>query len=114
MEAALAWISSEIVTDIEDDGPSTLSSTEISVYPNPTRSDAVIGFTLGSPTDVSVKVYDVLGREVVTLASGQRPAGSQYVIWDTRTHSGQNAPNGTYYVRLDADGLITKSLIVSR
>jgi len=115
VDAAVAWINSEIVTDIEDDGPSALSSTGISVYPNPTQSDAIIGFTLERSVNISVKVYDVLGREVADLARGQRPAGSQFVIWNMRTHAGQIAPNGTYFIRFDTDGLTsTKSLIVSR
>ena len=85
------------------------------MYPNPTQSDAIIGFTLERSVDISVKIYDVLGREVADLARGQRPAGSQFVIWNVRTHAGQIAPNGTYFIRFDTDGLTsTKSLIVSR
>lgn len=72
--------------------------------PNPTTGQSEIEFTLTAPLAVSVRVYDVLGREVATLLDGEAaPAGTQTLVWDGHTASGP-APTGTYLVVLEADG----------
>lgn len=72
--------------------------------PNPTTGLSEIEFTLAAPLAVTVRVYDVLGREVATLLDGEAtPAGVQTLVWDGHTASGP-APTGTYLVVLEADG----------
>ena len=64
-------------------------------YPNPFNNETVIRFSLPRGTDVAVAVYDVTGREVVSLANGWLPAGENVLRWSPTLLS-----SGSYYVRL--------------
>jgi hypothetical protein len=44
-------------------------------YPNPFNPSTEIQFQLASPEKVSLKIYDVLGKQIVTLVDETRPAG---------------------------------------
>jgi hypothetical protein len=69
--------------------------------PNPFSSSTVINYELFENCFVSVRVYDLSGREVATLASGSESAGSRSVVWDGTNSSGQITPTGTYIVRVE-------------
>ena len=78
-------------------------------HPNPSRGAVTISFSLAAPSDVSVRVVDVLGRDVARLVDADaRPAGPQSVVW-------QPGAAGTYLVVLD-DGRqrLTRSVTVVR
>jgi len=68
-----------------------------SAYPNPVSARTTIGFELPVAQDVTLKVYDVLGREVATLIDGVRQAGPQSVEFDVAS-----LPSGVYVYRLEA------------
>jgi YVTN family beta-propeller protein len=69
--------------------------------PNPFRSGTEIDFTLGQEGAYSLAVYDVMGREVRSLAHERRvAAGVQRVAWDGRRDDGGLASAGVYFVRL--------------
>ena len=71
------------------------------VYPNPFSSTATISYELFEDSFVSVRVYDLSGREVAVLASGIESTGSRSVVWDGTKSSGQMAPTGTYMIRVE-------------
>ena len=72
-------------------------------YPNPFNPTTTISFTipaaLGSQASifVSLKIYDILGREVATLVSEKLSAGSYRRQWDAKTFS-----SGVYFYRMEA------------
>ena len=68
-------------------------------YPNPFNPTTTISFDTPSASDVSVKVYDLLGREVATLVNGQLTAGRHTVTFDAR-----NLASGVYLCRLSTEG----------
>ncbi len=68
-------------------------------YPNPTRRQATIEYTLPEAGDVTLQVYDVLGRQVATLAEGRKQAGRH----TARLETGR-LPSGVYFGRLEAGG----------
>ncbi len=72
-------------------------------YPNPFNPSTVISFDLPAAADVSVVVYDLLGREVIRLVEGMREAGTHRVTWDAVAHGGPVA-SGMYIVRVVARG----------
>jgi hypothetical protein len=64
----------------------------------------MISFSLESPEDVELVVYDLLGRKVATLYSGRANAGRTDISWDTRSSSGDEIASGVYYYRLTIRG----------
>ena len=78
-------------------------------YPNPFNPVTNISFGIPNQGLVSLKVYNVLGNEVVTLVNESRPAGSYEVNFD-----GSNFPSGIYFYDLEVDGKIidTKRMLL--
>ncbi|HXG37817.1 MAG TPA: right-handed parallel beta-helix repeat-containing protein [Bacteroidota bacterium] len=80
-------------------GETGQSEFSISNYPNPFNPSTVIRFTLPEAGMASLKVIDLLGREVATLLNEERPAGTHQVQFDART-----LPSGVYFYRLESAG----------
>ena len=68
-------------------------------YPNPFNPSTVVPFSLAEDAFVSMKVYNVLGREVMSLVSAHKQAGvyRQMVAMN-------DLPAGMYFLRLDVPG----------
>ena len=64
-------------------------------YPNPFNPTTAISYQLLANGFVTLKVYDVLGREVASLAEGQKEAGSYTIQWNA-----SGMPSGIYLYRL--------------
>ncbi len=73
-------------------------------YPNPFNASVAIPFVLAREEAIQLVVYDALGQAVRTLLQGVWSAGAHQALWDGRNDSGQHVGNGTYFVRLRADG----------
>jgi photosystem II stability/assembly factor-like uncharacterized protein len=66
-------------------------------YPNPFNPSTVISYQLPVSSFVTMKVYDLIGKEVATLVSGQQSAGPHEVLFD-----GARLASGVYFYRLQA------------
>ncbi len=75
-----------------------------------------IGFTIGRPAPVTVKIYNRAGRRIRTVAAGQTfNSGSNLVYWDGLDRNGRPALEGVYLVTVEAlDERQTKTLAVVR
>jgi len=71
--------------------------------PNPTRGALRIAFTLARDAQVRLRVHDLQGRVVATLADGAFSAGRHPAVWSGMTAAGP-ARSGVYFVRLQASG----------
>ncbi|KAF0149137.1 MAG: hypothetical protein FD143_2777 [Ignavibacteria bacterium] len=72
-------------------------------YPNPFNPSTIISYKLQAASHVTLKVYDVLGREVVTLVDEFKQAGTYKATFDTRhAELSQSIPSGIYFYRLTA------------
>lgn len=79
-------------------------------YPNPFNPRTHFRFTVADLQFVTLKVFDVLGREVTTLVDEIKPPGQYSLEWDAT-----NQPSGVYYYRLQAGArLETRKLVLIR
>jgi hypothetical protein len=77
-------------------------------YPNPFNPNTTIVYNLPVSSDVMLKVYDVLGREVATLVNEEKAAGNYQVEFDA-----SNLSSGIYYYTITAgDFHQTKKLVL--
>jgi ELWxxDGT repeat protein len=72
--------------------------------PNPFSRATRIDFDLPRAARVSLRLYDVSGRLVRTLADGTLPAGRHSLEWNGTTDDGLLAPDGVYFCRMEAEG----------
>ena len=78
-------------------------------YPNPFNPGTTISFTIPQSSFITVKVYDVLGREVATIFKGEQGAGVHEVEFDGRTLA-----SGVYYYELTTTNPRDKSTQVRK
>lgn len=82
----------QVVSNEEVAPTQTFQLTEL--YPNPFRTTATLTLSLPSPESVTLAVFDVLGRRVLTRDLGVQPAGESRHALD-----GSRLPAGVYFVR---------------
>jgi photosystem II stability/assembly factor-like uncharacterized protein len=67
-------------------------------YPNPFNSATTIEYTIQKPGEVTVAVYDILGRHVTTLFDGLRAPGTHEAQFDA-----SDLASGSYFLRLETN-----------
>jgi len=72
--------------------------------PNPFNPSTSIKFFIPFQSDVTIKVYDLLGREVVTLINKRMNKGYHIVFWNGKDKLGNQVSSGIYLYRLTAGG----------
>lgn len=73
-------------------------------YPNPFNPTTTIDFGLPEKADVTLQVFDILGREICSLATGSRDAGFYRVEWNSISNRGTQVASGPYFYRLAVKG----------
>jgi hypothetical protein len=77
-------------------------------YPNPFNPSTKIDFQISMKEHVTLKIYDMLGREIATLVDEQKPAGRYSVRYNAGMLTG-----GVYFYRIIAGNFVeTKKLIL--
>jgi S-formylglutathione hydrolase FrmB len=77
-------------------------------HPNPFNPSTTLSFVIGHSSFATLKVYDILGKEVATLVNETKPAGSYEVTWNAA-----NLPSGVYFYKLKAGNYTaTKKLLL--
>ncbi len=72
-------------------------------YPNPFNPSTTIEFSLAKASHVTLKVYDMLARELATIVTQDYPAGAHKVRWDARS-----LPSGVYIYRITAGEFVSQ------
>ena len=75
-------------------------------YPNPFNPVTNIQYSVGSLQYVSIKVYDVLGKEIATLVNEEKPAGNYEVEFNSHSGEVRNLPSGIYFYQLKAGSFV--------
>ena len=106
----ITWFTQDLPSSVESEQtvPQTIRLEQN--YPNPFNPSTVVRFQVESSKWVTLKVYDVLGREVVTLVNGAVEPGSHERIFDA-----SGLASGVYLYRFEAGGFVqTKKMILIR
>jgi photosystem II stability/assembly factor-like uncharacterized protein len=89
-----------IITGVVDYVGNTPSESRLlQNYPNPFNPVTHIRYQLVREGSVTLRIYDLLGREVATLVNAEHKAGTYTVSWESQGHA-----SGVYYCRLSTDG----------
>ena len=79
-------------------------------YPNPFNPITTIEFDLPNRSDVSLKIFNILGEEVSILLASPLLAGSHTIEWDA-----SHFPSGVYLYKLEAEGFVeTRKMILMK
>jgi len=82
-------------------------------YPNPFNPETVISFAIPTHGNVSLEVYDVLGRKVSTLVNEKMTPGNYNVIWNGKDYNGNSLASGVYIYKLSTDKYsLTKKMML--
>jgi hypothetical protein len=103
----LVGITSPIVA--VDETPAASIASWARVSPNPSSGRVRLEYALPQAGHVRVRVYDVRGRQIASLADGPRPSGRHQLQWSAPTGTGP----GIYFVRFETPrGDLTRSVVV--
>ena len=106
--------------------PSTINSAQIlpntfsldQNYPNPFNPETRIDFSVpshGTGINVSIEIFNILGRKIRTLVSQKIAPGNHSVIWDSTNDAGQAVSTGVYYYNMHAGEYIqTRKMFLIR
>ena len=82
-------------------------------YPNPFNPATTISYSLPKVSHVTLKIYDLLGREVKTLVSSEQNGGLHRVQWNGDNNYGSKVASGIYLYRIEAgDFIVAKKMIL--
>ena len=92
------WSIHRTPTGIDDDNQPLPSQLSLTAYPNPFNAAANISFSLPEASNVSLDIYDLLGRRTVNLLDTYLPAGNHSLLWHP-----EDLAAGVYIYRLTTD-----------
>ncbi len=94
----------ELTLSVRDVPPSIPSSYRLEQnFPNPFNPTTVIRFALPAPSRVALKIYNLIGQQVVTLVHETRAAGVYSVAWNATDNNHQQVGSGIYFVKMTAE-----------
>ncbi len=109
IQVPLTMTVQDYIAGVEDLLPARLALSQN--VPNPFNPSTKISFALPTRGQVDLRVYDVRGALVRTLASGELEAGYHDFTWTGTADSGVQVPSGVYFYRLrTAEGDITRTM----
>ncbi len=81
-------------------------------YPNPFNPTTRLEYHLAIDSQVSLFVFDVLGRKIKTLVNQQQAAGEYSIQWNGTNDNEISAPSGTYLIRLQTESVTQTQKII--
>ena len=83
-------------------------------FPNPFNNHTTIEFYLQTDDFIELEIYDILGRSVITILSGNKKAGFHFYQWNGKDSNSRAVPSGVYFSTLTTSNsiIINKMLIL--
>ncbi len=104
------FLTHSLTTDIEDDRTVSNSFVLNQNYPNPFNPSTTISYSLPVQSEVEIKIYDTLGKEVAALVNEIKSAGNYSVRWNASSLS-----SGVYFYRISAGSYTqTKQMLLMK
>lgn len=83
-------------------------------YPNPFNPSTVISWQLPTRSYVKLKIYDLLGKEIVTLFDGEQNEGNHKIDFNVSDKS-SNIASGVYFYKLEVNGsILTRKMLLMK
>lgn len=80
--------------------------------PNPFNPETSISYSIPVEGRVTMKIFDVLGKEITVLVDGLESAGYHRVIWNSRDSDGNRVPSGVYIYRLTSGSHVEQKKMI--
>ncbi len=82
-------------------------------FPNPFNPSTTISYSIPENSFVTLKVFDLLGREVAVLVNQEKPAGKYSVVFNSQNIlNGKNISSGVYLYKLQAGNFISSKKLI--
>lgn len=113
-EEGLVAYAYDPITALGDNvGPVPANYALLQNYPNPFNPETVIRYQLPVVSDVTLEIYNLLGKKIATLVNARQNAGQYRVAWDGRDAAGTPVAAGIYLYRLRAGNVLqTRKMIL--
>jgi Secretion system C-terminal sorting domain len=105
-------LSAKTPTSIREVYGSTQSFTLHQNYPNPFNSSTIIQYKLSSLEKTKLTIYDIQGKEVITLVNQKQQPGSYSLQWNGQNSGNRNVSGGIYFYRLTTGREVTTRKMV--
>ena len=113
MELYLDWFEG-LITGLDKEGPPAISGTNISCIPNPFKNETSLTITVERDSEVSLIVYNLQGKEIKTIYTGELSQGNHQFIWSGENNKNEKVAPGLYFAVLNSgNGVNVKKLILS-
>ncbi|HAL64625.1 MAG TPA: hypothetical protein DCP10_03525 [Bacteroidales bacterium] len=89
----------EIITSIENN-PKVIDI--FNIYPNPSKANITISYSIKETKHTSIKIYDLQGKLINTILEKNQAPGKYQMMWNGTDKNGKEVNNGLYLVRLQA------------
>lgn len=100
------------IVSVQEESPSTTFHLEQN-YPNPFNPSTVIQYSIDVPQTVKLSIYDVLGREIISIVNAYQQPGSYRVFWNGLNNNGIGVSAGVYiYLLKGANKQIAKKMVL--
>jgi len=87
---------------VEDNLPSTYVLQPN--YPDPFNPETSIPYELPAESEITIRLYNAMGQQVVELVNAKQEAGRYIVFWNGRDAAGNSCPSGVYFLKMEARG----------
>lgn len=90
-----------VVTDIEEEKSVPVSFHLSQNFPNPFNPSTTIQYEIPGNSDVTLRIYNMLGQEIRTLVQNRQSPGAHTALWDGTDAAGQTVASGVYLYALE-------------
>lgn len=93
------WVPDENKVGVEEQ-INAAQSTKLSNYPNPFSNQTTIHYELDNISNITIRIYDVMGNIIREVYNGEQNDGAHEIVWDAKDINGQELSSGSYIFEL--------------